>query len=45
VVVMIGHQPFPLANVKDARTQTVVSPSDLASGTPVYPYAKAKRLI
>jgi hypothetical protein len=34
-----------LAQFKDARTQTVVSPSNLASGTLVYPYAKAKRRI
>ncbi len=32
-----------LAQFKDARTQAVVSPSNLASGTLVYPYAKAKR--
>jgi branched-chain amino acid transport system substrate-binding protein len=31
-----------LAQFKDARTQAVVSPSNLASGTLVYPYAKAK---
>ncbi len=34
-----------LAQFKDARTRTVVSPSNLASGTLVYPYAKAKRRI
>lgn len=34
-----------LAQFKDARTQAVVSPSKFASGTLVYPYAKAKRRI
>ena len=34
-----------LAQFKDARTQTVVSPSNLASETLVYPHAKAKRRI
>jgi branched-chain amino acid transport system substrate-binding protein len=34
-----------LAQFKYARTQTVVSPSNLASGTLVYPYARAKRRI
>ena len=34
-----------LAQFKGVRTQAVVSPSDLASGTLVYPYAKAKRRI
>ena len=34
-----------LAQFKDARTQVVVSPSNLTSGTLVYPYAKAKRRI
>ena len=32
-----------LAEFKDARTQAVVWPSSLASGTLIYPYAKAKR--
>jgi branched-chain amino acid transport system substrate-binding protein len=32
-----------LANFKDARTQAVVAPPGLASGTLIYPYAKAKR--
>jgi len=32
-----------LAEFRDARTQAVVSPSSLASGTLIYPYAKAKR--
>ena len=32
-----------LAQFKDARTQAVVAPSNLASGTLIYPYAKAKR--
>jgi branched-chain amino acid transport system substrate-binding protein len=31
-----------LSEFKDARTQAVVSPSSLASGTLIYPYAKAK---
>jgi branched-chain amino acid transport system substrate-binding protein len=34
-----------LAQFKDARTQVVVSPSNLVSGTLVYPYAKAKRRV
>jgi branched-chain amino acid transport system substrate-binding protein len=34
-----------LAQFKDARTQAVVSPSNLASGTLVYPYARAKRRV
>jgi branched-chain amino acid transport system substrate-binding protein len=33
-----------LAQFKGVRTQVVVSPSSLTSGTLVYPYAKAKRL-
>ena len=51
VLVMIDHQPFQsidsndLAQFKGVRTQAVVSPSDLASGTLVYPCAKAKRRI
>jgi branched-chain amino acid transport system substrate-binding protein len=32
-----------LSDFKDARTQAVVWPSSLASGTLIYPYAKAKR--
>lgn len=32
-----------LSDFKDARTQAVVWPSRLASGTLIYPYAKAKR--
>ncbi len=34
-----------LKQFKDARTQAVVSPSSLASGPLVYPYAKAKRRV
>lgn len=34
-----------LAQFKDVRTQPVVSPENLASGTLIYPYAKAKRLV
>jgi branched-chain amino acid transport system substrate-binding protein len=34
-----------LSEFKDARTQAVVWPSNLASGTLIYPYAKAKRNI
>ena len=34
-----------LSEFKDARTQAVVWPSSLASGTVIYPYAKAKRKI
>jgi branched-chain amino acid transport system substrate-binding protein len=34
-----------LAQFKDVRTQAVVAPPNLASGTLVYPYAKAKRRI
>jgi branched-chain amino acid transport system substrate-binding protein len=34
-----------LAQFKDARTQVVVSPSNLASGRLVYPYAEAKRRV
>jgi hypothetical protein len=51
VLVMIDHQPFQnidgndLAQFKDVRTQAVVAPPNLASGTLVYPYAKAKRRI
>jgi hypothetical protein len=32
-----------LSEFKDAPTQAVVWPSSLASGTLIYPYAKAKR--
>jgi hypothetical protein len=32
-----------LSDFKDATTQAVVWPSSLASGTLIYPYAKAKR--
>ena len=32
-----------LSDFKDARTQAVVWPSSLASGTLIYPYVKAKR--
>jgi branched-chain amino acid transport system substrate-binding protein len=32
-----------LTNFKDAKTQAVVSPARLASGTLIYPYARAKR--
>jgi branched-chain amino acid transport system substrate-binding protein len=32
-----------LSDFKDGRTQTVVWPSNLASGVLIYPYAKAKR--
>lgn len=34
-----------LSEFKDARTQAVVWPSSLASGTLIYPYAKAKRSV
>jgi hypothetical protein len=33
-----------LSNFKDARTQAVVWPSYLASGTLIYPYAQASRM-
>jgi branched-chain amino acid transport system substrate-binding protein len=32
-----------LSDFKDTRTQAVVWPSSLASGTLIYPYVKAKR--
>ena len=32
-----------LSEFKDASTQAVVWPSSIASGTLIYPYAKAKR--
>jgi branched-chain amino acid transport system substrate-binding protein len=38
-----GIRAADLSDFRDARTQTVVWPSSLASGTLVYPYAKAKR--
>ena len=34
-----------LAQFKGDRTPPVVSPANLVSGTPVYPYTKAKRCI
>jgi branched-chain amino acid transport system substrate-binding protein len=38
-----GIRTADISDFRDARTQTVVWPSSLASGTLVYPYAKAKR--
>jgi branched-chain amino acid transport system substrate-binding protein len=37
---IVGHD---IAAFRDLRTQVVVSPSELASGDVIYPYAKAKR--
>jgi hypothetical protein len=38
-----GIRTADISDFRDAGTQTVVWPSSLASGTLVYPYAKAKR--
>jgi branched-chain amino acid transport system substrate-binding protein len=38
-----GIEGSDLLQFKDVRTQTVVSPANLASGSLIYPYAKAKR--
>jgi hypothetical protein len=45
-VLQVPYQNIKNANLsefKDARTQAVVWPSRLASGTLIYPYVKAKR--
>jgi hypothetical protein len=44
-VLYLNVDGYDLAQFKGVRTQAVVSPSNCVSGTPVYPYTKAKRCI